>query len=100
MPNANYCAGRRFEWETCHALRKMGAQAVRSAGSHGSWDITAVFPGVVLLVQVKRMKRGKTIPHEEYAGLIKLEAPPGVRKEVWVYRKAHGRRLLDRIVIP
>lgn len=41
MPNKNYQRGRRFEWEVKKDLESQGWIVVRTAGSHGLWDIIA-----------------------------------------------------------
>lgn len=41
MPNPNYKAGRRFEYETMEAYRTRGFDVVRTAGSHGAYDVIA-----------------------------------------------------------
>ena len=54
-PNPNYKAGRAFEYERRLAWRKEGYEALRTAGSHGSFDIIAVKDGEpVHLIQCKR----------------------------------------------
>jgi hypothetical protein len=44
MPNRNYEAGRRLEYEIVADWRKKGYEVARSAGSHGEWDIFAWNP--------------------------------------------------------
>ena len=56
MPNANYLAGRRFEYERMKHYREvMKHDVVRTAGSHGAWDLVAIDPprGIVTLIQCK-----------------------------------------------
>lgn len=54
MPNKNYQAGRRMEYESVKRWRAKGYDANRSAGSHGHWDVVAVRSGrSVELVQCK-----------------------------------------------
>lgn len=43
MPNKNYRAGRRFEYETMRKYEDMGFTCVRTAGSHGPFDVIAFF---------------------------------------------------------
>lgn len=43
MPNKNYLRGRRFEWQVKKDLEAEGWIALRTAGSHGCWDIIAFF---------------------------------------------------------
>jgi hypothetical protein len=54
MPNRNYQAGRRMEWECQKRWERKGWKTARSAGSHGEWDVTAVKSGEkVALIQCK-----------------------------------------------
>jgi hypothetical protein len=55
MSNKNYQAGRRLEWERKKHWEKQGYKVVRSAGSHGIWDLCAVKSGdyPVTLIQCK-----------------------------------------------
>ncbi|MEM3857511.1 MAG: hypothetical protein QXI37_03280, partial [Thermoprotei archaeon] len=63
---ANYVLGRAREYRVKRKLLDMGALwVVRSYGSHGLFDLTAVFPGETWLVQVKK----DYIHPEELAGL-------------------------------
>ena len=56
MPNPNYLAGRRFEYERMKHYREvMKHDVVRTAGSHGAWDLVVIDPtrGIVILIQCK-----------------------------------------------
>ena len=61
MPNSNYRAGRAFEYKRRKDWIRKGYEVVRSAGSHGVWDLCAVsihhpeWP--VLLIQLKRVEK-------------------------------------------
>lgn len=55
-PNKNYLAGRRFEYDRMkHYKEVLKLDAVRTAGSHGKWDIIATdWPrGIVTHIQCK-----------------------------------------------
>ena len=39
MPNPNYIAGRRLEYDTVNALKELGYRTIRAAGSHGIIDV-------------------------------------------------------------
>lgn len=41
MSNRNYLAGRRLEYETIKTKQNEGYEAVRTAGSHGKYDVIA-----------------------------------------------------------
>ncbi len=56
MPNRNYLAGRRFEYRAMQELKECGYTVMRTAGSHGPFDIIAIHtqaPHVVEMVQCK-----------------------------------------------
>lgn len=41
MPNKNYVAGRRFEWDLMKVMKLKGFKCIRASGSHGEYDIIA-----------------------------------------------------------
>lgn len=41
MPNSNYLAGRQLEYDLMSSWREKGYNAVRTAGSHGLYDVVA-----------------------------------------------------------
>jgi Holliday junction resolvase len=49
----NYAKGYRFERRCAKTLEAMGFFVIRSAGSHGLFDLVALKPGIVWLVQCK-----------------------------------------------
>lgn len=50
----NYAVGRRFEYERMKAYRLLGATVLRTAGSHGPFDIIAIYPnGYAHFIQCK-----------------------------------------------
>lgn len=54
MAPTNYERGRAFEYKRKEYYEGLGYIVTRSAGSHGSWDLTAVPKhGLVLLIQCK-----------------------------------------------
>lgn len=61
MPNNNYIAGRRFEYECMAYWRELGYKTIRAAGSHGEADIVAYRPDrKPELVQCKLTKTEST----------------------------------------
>ena len=55
MTNYSYCRGRSFEYQRARHYREEGCLVLRSAGSHGDFDLTIIRPrGLVLLLQCKR----------------------------------------------
>lgn len=60
MPNKQYQAGRRLEYECMARWKRGGYEVARSAGSHGIWDLCAVKHGQpVNLIQCKRVSTDK-----------------------------------------
>jgi Holliday junction resolvase len=59
MPNKRYIAGRRLEYQVKNFFKSAGLSVVRSAGSHGEWDVIAVDDSTktIYLVQCKRGKK-------------------------------------------
>jgi Holliday junction resolvase len=54
MPNRNYTAGRRFEYQVQHEHELKGFLVIRAAGSHGPADLVCLGEGgTTLLVQCK-----------------------------------------------
>ena|SRR3990167_2971761 len=60
--NAAYVRGRRFEYARRKFYREAGCACVRSAGSHGPWDLCAVAPdGTVFFEQCKVTQSEATV---------------------------------------
>lgn len=73
---SNYVRGRAREYRVKYKLLKMGALWVwRSYGSHGPFDLIAVFPHEVWLVQVKK----EYISPKELERLLKLVQQIGAK---------------------
>lgn len=53
-PNANYVAGRSFEYARKAAWESEGYEVVRTAGSHGAYDLIAYKKDEVNFIQCKR----------------------------------------------
>jgi len=88
-----YEAGRRAEYAAIAQLRIEGYQAVRTAGSHGPFDIVAWKDRDLLFVQVKRVSNVEAIAAAIRAAEDGLRAadfpvygPWGV--EIWIRHKA------------
>jgi len=78
--------GSRAEHKTIRVLEAAGYCCTRAAGSLGAWDVIAIGPGDVRLVQVKSGKAPYCSPAER-EGLELFQVPPtGVRKELWRWR--------------
>ena len=77
---SNYDKGARQENQLKKIKEAEGAYVMRSAGSHGAFDIIAVYPDRVELIQVKTL--GQKVDTEK---LLSIPVPPNVTK--WVYFK-------------
>ena len=55
MANYQYIRGRSFEYQRARHYRELGAMVLRTAGSHGAFDLIIVWPaGHIILLQCKR----------------------------------------------
>ena len=79
--------GRRLEYKTIRLLEAAGYNCTRSAASKGVWDIVAIGPQGVRLIQVKANRQPGPLEREQMAA---FPAPPGVSREYWVWRD-HAR---------
>ena len=69
MVKHKYAKGRGFEWEVMDLIRPGFPLVVRSAGSHGVVDVTAIRKGEVWIIQCKT---DGSISREERDGLLEL----------------------------
>lgn len=77
MPNKNYLAGRRFEYEVMRAYEEMGYKTLRTAGSHGEFDVVAYHPhSGVIMIQCKVVESEKAVKKlvEKFLGAMPEEA--------------------------
>jgi Holliday junction resolvase len=72
--------GRRVEWKTRDALEAQGYAVVRAAGSHGVFDLVAIGPKDVRLLQVKANRWPGS---DEMEKLRSFRCPAIVSREVW-----------------
>ena len=80
MANRQYTKGIYYERRTIALCLSMGAvDARRTAGSHGAYDVIAIFPDHVKLIQVKSGRA------RDDGKLARLEVPPGIVKEMWKF---------------
>ena len=85
--NHNYRKGRAREYGAIRRLKKSGALwVVRSYGSHGIFDITAVFSTHVLLIQVKKDRIGKDEMERLRNFASNLYANTDIFVQVWIYK--------------
>ena len=88
MPNSRYDRGRAYEYKVMRKLREEGFYAIRSAGSHGYFDIIGIKPPQSTVekgqIRVIQCKTGKSKKHaidkvvmsklaEQYDGLYQVK---------------------------
>lgn len=118
MPNPRYLAGRRAEYAIVKAYRDAGWNAVRTAGSHGLFDVIAIggppLKGTnktphwwwheIHLIQVKRTRREVVkYTDKNVRALQELTVPEQVRKFLVVWKHGKGWDLalaLDGLSFP
>ena len=59
--NRRYKKGRDFEYKIKHSLERRGYRCLRSAGSHGEYDLVAYKDNTFLFIQCKLNKKSKII---------------------------------------
>ena len=80
--------GTRAEHRAMRQLAEVGYKCTRAAASLGEWDIIAIGPNDVRLIQVKCDRRPGS---KEMAKLNAFECSAEVSKEVWVYKDGRPR---------
>ena len=75
--------GTRNEHRAMRLLGQMGYRCTRSSASLGEWDVIAIGPRDVVLVQVKT---NRTAPPAEREAMLRFPAPPCCRKELWIFK--------------
>lgn len=96
MANKHYQIGRRIEYKIIEMLEAKGFTCVRSAGSHGPWDICAIDNNKIKFIQSKHEKnKGIPNPNSYKKDMPKLnilaERLNGLADiELWVYKARKG----------
>lgn len=76
MPNPNYTRGVRFEYARKRVWEGRGYLVLRTAGSHGAWDLVAIrHDAPVELIQCKVLKAGTTKQAEALVRAFKIKHP-------------------------
>ena len=79
----NYRRGYERERKTVSILEKAGYYCVRAGGSKGLFDVVAIGPKDIKLIQVKNNRAPNPV---EMEAIEEFDSPPFATKEVWVYR--------------
>lgn len=94
MPNKNYQRGVRYERKI---QSDIGMNSIRTAGSHGVFDVIAYNKDVVRFIQCKASKK-KDIRLSDYwsdiEAIAEEQVPDTSTKELWVY---YGRGKLHKV---
>ena len=94
MSRSKYRKGAKAEWELKRHLEANGLYVVRSAGSHGLFDLVAIGPKEVLLIQVKKGK-GRERPPVEFREKVRgLKGMKRVRV-IWAHKGDFGWVMRD-----
>lgn len=77
MSNPNYVAGRRFEYEVMDNMRKEGYKVLRTAGSHGAYDVICYKANSTIFIQCKRVDTKAAMERMLKAWMESPPEPPG-----------------------
>jgi hypothetical protein len=95
MTNAHYRSGVYYERKALADLRRLGYCAIRSAGSHGIFDIVAISGERVLLIQVK--SGGASLSKSDRDAWRALKLPPCAQYQIWHYRKGVNAPMITEL---
>ena len=84
--------GTRLEHRTMRVLEAAGYKCCRSAASLGEWDVIAIGPAGVRLVQVKANRRPGSIEMETLNNFV---APTNCSREVWVWKDRARQPIIE-----
>jgi len=89
--NKNYMVGYRAEREAMRILAKDGMQVLRTAGSHGIFDVVGFDKNVCRFIQIKVCQNGKANSFVTLRKFMeKIDLPKNCTSELWVYEKRVG----------
>jgi predicted RNA binding protein YcfA (HicA-like mRNA interferase family) len=91
MTPTNYESGVVGERKCVHELRDLGYTAIRTAGSHGTFDVIAWDRSNLVMVQCKRTKNPRSPSRQEVASIRSCAVPPHTLTEIWIYTKGVGK---------
>jgi len=89
----NYRRGAETERRIVEILEAAGYWAYRTAGSHGPWDVMAVGPSSVRLIQAKRSKKDSGWQADYERAVEQMRELPKIQNvsyEVWVWVDRKG----------
>lgn len=87
----NYRRGANLEYRIKQVLEEDGAVVCRSAGSHGAFDLIAIYPNQIRLIQLKRVK-GDVIPtfKEDLDRMRSVKCPEFCTRELMIWQDKKG----------
>ncbi len=91
----NYEKGRRREYQVMRALEAAGFYCIRAAGSHGLFDVVAIGPNELRLIQVKANQMAS--PAEQECLREFDLGPEGTSKYIWLYVNGQRKPIVHRI---
>jgi len=93
----NYTKGRAQEYRAMKELEEENFVSIRTAGSHGMFDVIAINENSIRLIQIKKTIGKKVyLPADELNKIINMKCPTNVTKELWV----RANRKWTKSVIP
>lgn len=80
-------------------LEKVGYECLRTAGSHGLFDVIAIGPIGVRFIQIKRTKEKENESEIEIAkeNIRKLPKLENISYEIWVWEDGIGWKRQERV---
>ena len=92
--NPHYRRGVQKERQLMELFKARGASVMRTAGSHGAWDVIVDTDTESRRIQCKRTKEPiKNVTSffaEDLSKMQKAKTPPGVLKELWLWTDHQG----------
>jgi Holliday junction resolvase len=94
LAQSNYRRGVDVERKAMKTLEQAGYMVARTAGSHGPFDVIAIGPLGVRLIQLKRVKDGRYIgldvAREQLRRIYEYTQAIDVSAELWVWQDGQG----------
>ncbi len=91
----NYEKGRRREYQVIRTMEAAGFYCIRAAGSHGLFDVVAIGPNELRLIQVKANQMASQAEQES---LREFDlGPEGTSKFIWLYINGQRKPIIHRI---
>ena len=96
MPNQSYTKGRAFEYEVANTFKALGCLTTRSAGSHGTWDLTIAAPNLTTINKVMDLFNSK--PRRSVEGFLGTALDWSVGKTIYL-TMIHGHYTNTLVVL-